>query len=70
MDTCTIQRLFNEARGYAELGMFVEAWEAIEELPSPLRTTAMAVAVRLGCMYRTGTADRERRVLVSHQGCA
>jgi len=37
------------AQGYIELGLFQEAWEAIEELDTDERMTPLAIHIRLHC---------------------
>lgn len=38
---------FEQAEGYLELGMFVEAWNALEELPPEQRTFPQVFAFRV-----------------------
>ena len=40
-------RTVNMARGYAELGMYEEAWHALESLPPSMQLSAPVVALRL-----------------------
>lgn len=47
MENYKAARTLNGARGYAELGMYQDAWDAVESLPPSLRLTPQAVAVRL-----------------------
>lgn len=42
-----VERTISEARGYAELGLFVDAWDLIESLPPERRVDLGALAVRL-----------------------
>lgn len=41
------ERTIMEARGFAELGMYQEAWEAVERLPQTSWTSPQVLAVRL-----------------------
>ena len=41
--------MFTEAEGYAELGMFMEAWECLEDFPAVQRSHPEALRVRLQC---------------------
>ena len=48
MDEFSLQRILTEAQGYLELGMAVEAWEALETLPlTGCRLCPGVLAVRL-----------------------
>lgn len=38
-----------EAEGFAELGLWEDAWQVLEELPAELRTCPAALRVRLRC---------------------
>jgi hypothetical protein len=42
-----VHRLINEAEGLAFLGLYLDAWEALEELPSSCRLRPAVLAVRL-----------------------
>lgn len=44
-----IAGLFTEAEGFAELGLWKDAWLALEELPADLRASPAALRVRLLC---------------------
>jgi len=41
--------MFTEAQGFAELGLFADAWSLIDDLPPPMRTHPDALRVRLMC---------------------
>ena len=43
------ERLFAEALGYVELGLFEEAWEALDELPPDEKTSPGVMRLRLPC---------------------
>jgi hypothetical protein len=59
-----------EAEGFAELGMFVDAWEVIESLPSDHRSELGADAVRLWCFISFQKWDEvEALVNVLRLGC-
>lgn len=47
MDPDEVERAVEQARGYADLGMCVEAWDALESLPAEDRALPAALAVRL-----------------------
>src|SRR5688572_7465095 len=47
MDPDEFERAVEQARGYADLGMFVEAWDAVESLPAVDRALPAVLAVRL-----------------------
>ena len=38
-----------EIEGFADLGMFQEAWETLEELPPDVRASSLALRIRLRC---------------------
>jgi len=46
-----------EAEGYAELGLWQDAWEAIEELPGDLRAGVDSMRLRLRCCSKVGAWD-------------
>ena len=46
-----------EVEGFADLGMFREAWEAMEELPPDHRTDPHALRIRLRCCPPVGAWD-------------
>ena len=41
--------MFTEAQGFAELGLFADAWSLIDDLPPAMRTHPEALRVRLVC---------------------
>ncbi len=41
--------MFEEAQGFAELGLFADAWGLIDDLPPAMRTHPEALRVRLMC---------------------
>jgi len=41
--------MFTEAQGFAELGLFADAWSLIDDLPPAMRTHPEALRVRLMC---------------------
>lgn len=45
MNYCTI----TQAEGFAELGLWEDAWQAVEELPAEVRATPQSLRVRLRC---------------------
>jgi hypothetical protein len=47
MDTAQTLHTLTEARGFAELGLWQDAWDLIESLPPAMRTSVPALAVRL-----------------------
>ena len=50
-------RMTTEAEGFADLGLWQEAWEALEALPAEDRATPAALRVRLRCCPGVGAWD-------------
>ena len=50
----------SQARGYLELGMTTDAWNALEELDpaSPLRTSAEVIELRIKILEAAGKPDK------------
>lgn len=51
-----------EAEGLAELGLWEDAWEALEALPAPDRATPQTLRVRLACCPPLGAWEIGRHV--------
>lgn len=51
-----------EAEGLAELGLWQEAWDALEALPAEERATPAALRVRLACCPNLGGWEIGRHV--------
>ena len=50
-------RVNDEASGFADLGMWQDAWEALEAMPADQRGTPEALRVRLRCCPGVGAWD-------------